>query len=168
VRTTKPTGSAECPPEIERAHAIEHLMVNQVASGVVCDNDLDDEIIEISLDDIGPKEEVKTPIIPKEESKTYVAHRIKQESELGSQGRASAPQLRGTLQTVVRALDPATHTAREDTRHTHRLDVLHTQGLTTQLHDAQVELWGMRKEVHDLQRELDRESRHADNAERDL
>ena len=28
VRTTKPTGDAECPPEVERAHELEHLISN--------------------------------------------------------------------------------------------------------------------------------------------
>src|SRR5882672_2182120 len=48
VRTSKLTGNAECPSEIEWAHRIEHLISNRVASGIVRDDDLNDEIIEIS------------------------------------------------------------------------------------------------------------------------
>ncbi|KAF8514753.1 hypothetical protein JB92DRAFT_3115359 [Gautieria morchelliformis] len=43
VRTSKLTSSADCPPDVERAHAIEHKIGNRVASGVVRDDDLDDE-----------------------------------------------------------------------------------------------------------------------------
>jgi hypothetical protein len=57
---------------------------------------------------------------------------------------------------------------REDNRQARRLDALHVQSLTSQLREAQTELRGLHKDVHALQRELDRESRRADNAERDL
>ncbi|KAF8530765.1 hypothetical protein JB92DRAFT_2825497 [Gautieria morchelliformis] len=50
VRTSKPTGSAECPLEVE-PHVIEHLINNRVDSGVVHDEVLDAEVIEISSDD---------------------------------------------------------------------------------------------------------------------
>ncbi|KAF8512187.1 hypothetical protein JB92DRAFT_3143860 [Gautieria morchelliformis] len=113
VCTSKPTGSAECPLEVERAHAIEHLIKNRVASGVVRDEDLDDEVIEISSDD-------------------------------------------------------SRKAARDDGRQARRLETLHLHNLTSQLREAEAEAWSLRKEVHTLQREVDRESRRADNAERDL
>jgi hypothetical protein len=56
-------------------------MANRVASGLVCDDNLDDEIIEVSSDD--------TP----KELKSYVACRVKQESTLEGQARVSASHL---------------------------------------------------------------------------
>ena len=35
VQTTKPTGNAKCPPEVERAHELGHLISNRVASGAI-------------------------------------------------------------------------------------------------------------------------------------
>ncbi|KIY48051.1 hypothetical protein FISHEDRAFT_43973, partial [Fistulina hepatica ATCC 64428] len=43
VRTPKPTGDGECPPEIERAHQIEYLI-----NGRADTRDLEDEVIELS------------------------------------------------------------------------------------------------------------------------
>ena len=46
-----PTGDTECPKEIQHVHQIEHLIASSVASGMVCDNELDDKVINISSDD---------------------------------------------------------------------------------------------------------------------
>ncbi|KAF8510398.1 hypothetical protein JB92DRAFT_2831591 [Gautieria morchelliformis] len=113
VRTSKPTGSAECPLEVERAHTIEHLINNRVALGVVCDEDLDEEVIEISSDD-------------------------------------------------------SRKAARDDGRQARRLETLHLHHLTSQLCEAEAEAQSLQKEVHTLQREVDQETRRADNAEHDL
>ena len=45
-----PTGDAECPQEIQHAHQIEHLIANNVASGMVHNDELDNEVIDISSD----------------------------------------------------------------------------------------------------------------------
>src|SRR5882724_10231210 len=45
------TGDMECPQEIQCVHQIEHLIASSVASGAVCDNELDDKVIDISSDD---------------------------------------------------------------------------------------------------------------------
>jgi hypothetical protein len=74
VHTSKPTGSAECPPEVEHVHTVEHLINNQVASGVIRDEDLDEEVIEISSDD---SHKVKV----KKEPKKYVAQHIPQNAK---------------------------------------------------------------------------------------
>lgn len=42
VRTTKPTGDAECPPHIERAHFIEDMMSNKVETRELDDVDIID------------------------------------------------------------------------------------------------------------------------------
>lgn len=50
MRTTKPTGDAECPPHVERAHNIETLMNEKASTRDLDDSeivDADDEVIEI-------------------------------------------------------------------------------------------------------------------------
>ncbi|KIY47574.1 hypothetical protein FISHEDRAFT_27910, partial [Fistulina hepatica ATCC 64428] len=43
LRTTKPTGDADCPPEIERAHELEYL-INSKAETRDLDDDEDEDI----------------------------------------------------------------------------------------------------------------------------
>ena len=46
------TADVECPQEIQHAPHLEHLIMNSVASGVVHNNDLEDNnVIDISSDD---------------------------------------------------------------------------------------------------------------------
>jgi len=45
------TGDMACPQEIQCTHQIEHLIASSVASGMVHDDELDDEVIDISSDD---------------------------------------------------------------------------------------------------------------------
>jgi hypothetical protein len=69
---------------------------------------------------------------------------------------------------VARAFDPSVQAAREESRWAWQMETIQFQTLTTQIRDAELESRQLRKEIHDLQRQLDRESRRADNAERDL
>jgi hypothetical protein len=124
VRTSKPTGSANCPPEVERAHAIEHMIGNRVTSGVVWDEDLNDEVIEISSDE-------HVPI--KKEPATYIARHVAQDPLNEGQSRTITSQLRGTLHNVARAFDPVTQAAREEGRQAHRLQAMQVQNLASQL-----------------------------------
>ncbi|KAF8578714.1 hypothetical protein K439DRAFT_1621113 [Ramaria rubella] len=158
VCMTKPTDHTECLREVERAHAIEHLISNWVASGVICNDDLDEEVIENSLDDVPQK-----PAAPK--SQSYIARHVKVEPPPDSRACTSAVQLRGMLQNVVATLDPAVRDEWMQHRHD---ESLHMQTLITQLQDALGESRTLCKELQMVQRELDRESRQADNAERDL
>ncbi|KAF8514752.1 hypothetical protein JB92DRAFT_3158898 [Gautieria morchelliformis] len=159
LRISKPTGNAECPPEIERAHAIEDMITTRVASGVVCDDDMDDEVINISSDDC-PKVVLTM--------KTYVAKHVKVEPESDGKGHMSSGALRGTLQNIARAFDPSVQAARDESRRARQFEAIHLQTLTSQLRDAEAETRRLRNELTDTQRQCDRESRRADNAERDL
>ncbi len=47
MRTPKPTGDAECPPEIERAHIIEELMNEKAGTRDLNDSDEEEEVIEL-------------------------------------------------------------------------------------------------------------------------
>jgi hypothetical protein len=47
VKTTKPTGDAECPPQVERAHEIEDLINEKVST-----RDLDDAEIVDGAEDV--------------------------------------------------------------------------------------------------------------------
>lgn len=44
IRMTKPTGDAECPPEVERAHYIESLISEKVESRELNDSDITDHV----------------------------------------------------------------------------------------------------------------------------
>ncbi|KAG2029932.1 hypothetical protein BDR03DRAFT_1096175 [Suillus americanus] len=51
VRMTKPMGDAECPPYIDRAHYIDTLINNKAGTRDLDDEELADEVVEISGDD---------------------------------------------------------------------------------------------------------------------
>jgi hypothetical protein len=48
---TKPTGDAECPPYIDRAHYIDTLINEKARTHDLNDEELADEVVEISDDD---------------------------------------------------------------------------------------------------------------------
>ncbi|KAF8495060.1 hypothetical protein JB92DRAFT_3126621 [Gautieria morchelliformis] len=146
----------ECPPEIEHVHAIEDAILTRMATGVLCDDDLDDEIISISSDDSG---KLVQP------TKSYVTRHVKIEPTSDARRRTSSSELRGTLQNIAHAFDPHVQAACDDSRCAHQLETIHLQGLTTQLRDAELESRRLRNELHEVQRQLDHESRRADNAE---
>lgn len=54
MRTPKPTGDAECPPEIERAHIIEELMNEKAGTRDLNNSDIADDVD----DDSDEEEEV--------------------------------------------------------------------------------------------------------------
>ncbi|KAF8578192.1 hypothetical protein K439DRAFT_1621541 [Ramaria rubella] len=141
VYMTKPTGHMECPCKVGCAHAIEHLISNWVASGVICDNDLDEEVIEISSDDVPQK-----PVAPKNQS--YIVRHVKVEPAPDSHTYTSVVQLHGTLQNMVAALNPA---AQDEWRQHWHDKSLHMQTLVTQLQDALGESWMQCKELQMVQ-----------------
>ncbi len=57
VKTSKPTGDAECPPHVERAHEIEDLMNEKAGS-----RDLDDEDIIDVDNDLKSSDEENIPV----------------------------------------------------------------------------------------------------------
>ena len=91
MRTSMPTGDVDCPLEIQCAHQLEHLIANSVASGAVHDDDLDDEVIDISSDNsaaVGTKWK-------------WVAKHIKMEPPPGPNAHTTKANLRGMLSNIT-------------------------------------------------------------------
>ncbi|KAJ7198373.1 hypothetical protein GGX14DRAFT_374323, partial [Mycena pura] len=137
LRTKKPTGDAECPPEIKRAHHIEELINEKVGTRGLSD----DEQSGSNASDVQVIEPVRTAIAR----------------------RAATPPLRSRratgadlLATFNRAFDPTMQQAREDTRSQRSFKTAQLLAVTQQLDVLRTENNSLRDEVNDLKRELDR------------
>jgi len=137
------------------------MILNCVASGTVRDDDLDDEIIEISS-----ASDTK-PNVPKVK-KMYIAKHVKLEPGLEGRSQTSTANLWATFQNIAQSVNPQALALRDEYKKTHMFDTIQLQHLSTQLCDRKAEIDQLRNQLFQLNRQLDRESRHADNAEHDL
>ncbi|KAJ7223049.1 hypothetical protein GGX14DRAFT_332240, partial [Mycena pura] len=138
LRTKKPTGDAECPPEIKRAHQIEQLINDKVGTRGLSDDSL-------SENDGASDVQIVEPV------RTAVAR------------RAASPPLRSRrttgadlLTTFNRAFDPITQQAREDARSQRSFETAQLLAATQQLDVLRVENSALKDQINDLKRALDR------------
>ena len=78
VRTEKPTGHADCPPEIDRAHAIEVAMNEKAGT-----RDLDEDIIDTEALDTSDDENLPPPLSPSRSLRRAAKPRLRQATTLG-------------------------------------------------------------------------------------
>ena len=155
IKNGKPTGSAECPPHIERAFEIDDLINERAGTRDVNDSELDepmpDEVtaghdaIEISSDE-EPERVVAT------------VKRVDQ-SEHAKKPRVSGI---GLIQQIVKSLDPSAQLQRDTTRAEHNLSTVQIITLSQQLRDAHQAVHGLRTDIARLYSRL-----HAAEAARD-
>lgn len=134
VRTMKPTGDAECPPHVERAHQIEWLMNEKAGTRDLDDseiidlagdiNDDDDAPISISSDDdehppaTSSKKTVSVKIEPDSTTLGPIArransNRLQTPARLPRASRTTPLDL---LNSISRSLDPGLNAARDEDR----------------------------------------------------
>ena len=136
-----PTGDAEWPQEIQHAIQIEHLIANSVASGAVCDDKLDDKVIDISSDNsptVGTKWK-------------WIAKHVKTEPPSEHKAHTNKANLQCTLSHVAQAFDPKTQTAHSDSRQAKLLESMHMQHPIAQLHDHEAKIQGLCEQIFNLQ-----------------
>ena len=79
VRTEKPTGRADCPPEIDRAHAVEAAMNEKAGT-----RDLDDkDIIDTEALDTSDDENLPPPLSPSRSLRRAAKPRLRQATTRG-------------------------------------------------------------------------------------
>ncbi|KAG6863954.1 hypothetical protein C0991_001600 [Blastosporella zonata] len=185
VKTTKPTGDAYCPPQVERAQKIEFLMNKKAGTRDLDDSEIvdayEDNIIEISSNEedaddnetLAPcKKASKKPIIKTEPGSVPkplgpIARRAAM-NRLTVSTALSHPLRRGAhdlLATLSSALDPSFQVARDDE---HASRSLHTTQLFTmsqQLRDAQATIESLCSHLLEADQEQQAAERRLDRAE---
>lgn len=161
VRMEKPTGQADCPLWLDRAHAIYNLMDEKVTTRDVDDEDIADEPLELSSSD-ELEEELTMELLTRKPTRKTPAVKVKKEPTSPSvtvSRRAQTATLPRTtvrnasnefLRSVSNALDPHAHSAMAEERATR--SILQTQifSLTTQLRDEKSLTELLRNRITDL------------------
>ncbi|KAF9566074.1 hypothetical protein CPC08DRAFT_127378 [Agrocybe pediades] len=186
VRTSKPTGTADCPPHIERAHAIEDRIAEKVETRDLDDEDIvddEDAIIEVMDSDVDEKEEEprvkkakstaavaassKGPTKVKEEPKGPVARRPAADATTSSsRPRAHArTQASELISSISHALDPSLQLARDEERANRSLHSTQLLTISQSLRDAQRTIESLRSQLMQVQQARHDAERRADRAE---
>ncbi|KAF8335506.1 hypothetical protein F5887DRAFT_1079147 [Amanita rubescens] len=166
VKTLKPTGDAECPPHIQRAHQIDDLMNDKAGS-----RDLDDaDIIDVDNDNHEESDDElpTTQRVSKVKSETApgpVARRVASDKLSTSTTTGSRNTSRNLLTGIQEALTPSARNARDEG---HSVTLLQSQQmftLSSQLREAHRQLDVMRRELAQAERQCNKAERRADRAE---
>jgi hypothetical protein len=167
VRMTKPTGDAECPPHIERAHEINDLTNEKAGTRDLDDDEFADEVIVIGSDDdepvaTTPRVSVKTET----QGPTLAArHSITPASRPSRTSRTPGLDL---LTSITASLDPRLHAARDDDRAARTLQTTQIISMSNQLRDANMTINGLRDQLLQVERERTNAERRADRLEMQL
>ena len=108
---------------------------------MVCDDDLNDEVIDISSDN-SPTVRTKWK---------WIARHVKTEPLSECKTRTSKANLRGTLSNIAQAFDPQTWAAHNESRQARLFESVHMQHLAAQLHNHEAEIWGLREQISNFQ-----------------
>lgn len=175
MKTPKPTGDAECPPHVLRAHYIDDLMNDKAGSRDLDDEDIVDvdEVMEISDDDDDndplPKKSSKPSdkkvVIKTEKEDGPVARRATSDR---IQPQAKASRRNGNqdiLANISNALDPRIRQARNEETSMAAIQATQVFQLSSQLRETQRQLEGLRSQLMDAERRCNAAERRADRAE---
>ncbi|KAJ7883896.1 hypothetical protein B0H14DRAFT_3857235 [Mycena olivaceomarginata] len=144
LKVKKPTGSADCPPEVVRAHELENLINTEAGTVDLSDNDIDSGAS--SNHDIEFVEQRPAPV------RTAVACRAPS-PPLPRKSRKSGGHL---MERLVRALDPAALKSRDDSHAQRSSDNTQFFAISQQLRDSQALSERLRNEIRELERDRDR------------
>ncbi|KAG2138461.1 hypothetical protein DEU56DRAFT_944770 [Suillus clintonianus] len=176
VRTTKPTGDAECPPYIDRAHYIDTLINEKAGTRDLDDEELADEVVEISDDD---DDDDPTVSALSKTKPTQIKHEA-QEPRLGPAARrATSPVISrpprtsrsagvDLLATISASLDPRLQAVRDEDRSARAIQSTQVMSLTTQLRDAHATVNKLHGQLAQVERERANAERRADRLEMQL
>src|SRR6267154_1251576 len=135
---TKPTGDAECPAYIDRTHYIDTLINEKAETRDLDDEELADEVLEISDDE----HQDLTEVVPVKAKAPQVKLEVQEPRLDPTARRATSPVARAPrtsrsagvdlLTTISASLDPRVQGMRDDERSAHAIQSLQVISLTTQ------------------------------------
>ncbi|KAF9043916.1 hypothetical protein BJ165DRAFT_1528500 [Panaeolus papilionaceus] len=189
VKTTKPTGNAECPPHILRAHEIDNLMNEKAGSRDLDDDDIVDagdvdDTIELTDGDDDNDDEQGPPPSQKNARPAKEASKVKKEKlegpvarrpladrlntailASGSARSATRSTNQGILSVISGALDPQARRARDQEHLVASMQTAQIHQLSSQLRDTQRQLDSVRNQLVEAERRFNAAERRADRAE---
>ena len=194
VRVSKPTGDAECPPQVECAHQIDWLMNEKAGTRELDDSEIVDAIEDDGDGDNNGDEDAAISISSDSEDVTkQVTHRksasVKVEAavpSLGPRARRSVSNRLDTpsastrntrmvkntptdlLNSISRSLDPSLSAARDEDRAARSLQTTQFLSLSNQLRDALATSNDLRNCLLQADRDRSDAERRADRAELQL
>ncbi|KAJ7311579.1 hypothetical protein DFH08DRAFT_822685 [Mycena albidolilacea] len=146
LKTKKPTGDTNCPPEIKRAHQIETLINEKADTHEISDDsDAGDSAGDVSDDSV--------QVLDHSTVRTAVARRAPTPPLPHRNPRVNAPKL---VNKLSQAFDPAVLKSRDDERSLCSFQTTQFLALTQQLRDAQAANESLRNELAGVQRARDR------------
>ncbi|KAJ7359667.1 hypothetical protein DFH08DRAFT_652097, partial [Mycena albidolilacea] len=134
LKAKKPTGDVACPPEVKRAHRIEHLINTRAGTRELSDNDDDSD----SDSDSDASSDGSIEVLERPAAKVHTA---------------VARQL---VTKLVKTFDPDTQQSREEERSQRSFQTTQLFTLTQQLRDAQTTNDGLQNELVSVRRACDR------------
>lgn len=171
----KPTGHADCPPYIDRAHAIEEAMNEKGGSRDLDDDKIVNDAISISSgdsddDDDNPPSPKKKALVKSEPgTKAPIIARCSTSDCLPSAPLHQHCAARGAgqefLANISSALDPSVHAQRGEERAARALQASQVFSLTSQLRESQNLVENLRHRLTTAEREHNDAERCADRAE---
>jgi len=160
VKTKKPTGDVECPPEVRRAHEVDHKLQSKVAS-----RDLEDgDIMEFKDDGNNSDDEMSDSYDPtKDDGEVSPAphHRpipqvrtTRVEGSLPSQESVRQSSTKGTdlLEKISKTLDPEIQSRREADRASSMFQSHQLILLQSQIRDLNSTVLSLRGQLDDAER----------------
>lgn len=178
VRTTKPTGSADCPPNVERAHQIDDLINEKLGTRELDDDDIaDDADVDVDTsedqsdsdsDSDSDRPPPKQPRVVKRDAPTLSDTSRLPPRIAGRRTRQTAGAGLAILNKISSNLDPATQAALASDRAATSFQNLQFMTLNQQLRDLQGEMRELRTQLVESQRQTHQAERHAEHVEQQL
>lgn len=144
---TKPTGDAECPPEVELAHEIEYLMNEKISTRDLDDAEFADvpedenDAIEISDDEDDNDSAPASKSIKTKMEAVHRTYRAAPSDKPSRQSRASiAANWDALASSLNQSLDPIARAAREDERSARSIQATQLLALSNDIRDLRTQL----------------------------
>lgn len=177
MKTKKPTGDAECPPDVRRAHEIDHKLHSKVASRDLEDgeimefedgdgNNSDDEM----SDSYDPsKDDGEASPVPRRRPIPRV-RTARAEGPLASQESVRQPSFKGTdlLEKISKTFDPEIQSRREADRASSMFQSQQLILLQSQIRDLNSTILSLRTQVDDTERRRVDADRRADRLQNQI
>jgi hypothetical protein len=149
LKAKKPTGDAACPPEVKRAHRIEHLINTCAGTRELSDNDDDSD----SDSDSDASSDGSIEVLERPAAKVHTAVARRAPTPPARRSRMNAPEL---VTKLAKTFDPDTQQSQEEERSQRSFQTTQLFTLTQQLRDTQTANDGLRNELVSVWRACDR------------
>ena len=176
MKTRKPTGDADCPPEVHCARDIDHMLQSKIAArdlddgeiiDIDYDNDDDDDggysDDEMSEDDNGAGPVPRCRPIPR-------VRTARVEAQLPSQDSIRQPSSKGAdvLEKISRTFDPEVQSRREADHASSMFQSQQLLLLQSQVRDLNATVLSLRNQLDDAERRRIDADRHADRLQNQI